>query len=261
MQDKFSLEFEHLGQSGVLITSNKIKILVDPYLSNSVQELDSSDLERKVVSRYQPNEMKNIDWILITHDHLDHCDPHTLPLLAQNNPQSKFIGPKTVRKILLKWNILPERILYPPSNPLHLGSGISVRATPAAHPELKYDDEGLPVAVGWLFEYQSSKIYMAGDTSVCQELIDSLEKFKPIDVAVLPVNEDNFYRRRRGIIGNMSIREAFQLALDIEAKSLVPVHWDLFEANSASPDEIQAVYKSSDHWSFDLCMHIDEISI
>ena len=88
-----------------------------------------------------------------------------------------------------------------------------------------------------------------------------MKKFNPIDIAFLPVNEDNFYRRKRGIVGNMSIREAFQFAIDINIKKLVPVHWDLFEANSVSPDEIKAVFNHLDELPFDLIMSINDLSI
>ena len=45
-------------------------------------------------------------------------------------------------------------------------------------------------------DISSQKKYFAGDTSVCNYLIKYLAKFKPIDIAVLPVNEDNFYKRK-----------------------------------------------------------------
>jgi hypothetical protein len=38
----------------------------------------------------------------------------------------------------------------------------------------------------------------------------------PIDVAFLPMNERSFFRKRRGIIGNMSVREAFAMAAERE---------------------------------------------
>ena len=43
-------------------------------------------------------------------------------------------------------------------------------------------------------------------------VIDALNALAPIAVAILPVNEFNFFRSRQGIVGNMSVREAFGLA-------------------------------------------------
>ena len=49
-----------------------------------------------------------------------------------------------------------------------------------------------------------------------------------IDLAILPIN---------GKVGNMSGREAAQLAKDIGAKIVIPCHYDMFEFNTADPAE------------------------
>ena len=242
---------EHLGQTGLRIDSGNFTVLVDPYLSNSVQELDASDLVRQVAIPYQPHELTMVDWVLITHEHMDHCDPHTLPILAEASPQACFIGPLSVRKQLEQWGISGERIMHALPEAFDLGGGISVKAIPAAHPKIRFDQDGQPQSVGYLFMHQGRSLYLAGDTSVCDELLEILKDVGPIDIALLPVNEDNFFRRRRGIVGNMTIREAFGLAAEVGIRSVVPVHWDMFAVNGASPEEINAVYKS-DSWPFEL---------
>jgi L-ascorbate 6-phosphate lactonase len=243
--------FEHLGQTGLRIDLGSLTVLVDPYLSHSVQELDAPDLIRQVPIPYQPRELRSVDWVLITHDHLDHCDPHTIPVLAEANPQANFIGPLSVRKQLGQWGIEDNRIIPAPAEQLDLGEGLLVQAIPAAHPRIRFDQDDQPHAVGYLFNHLGRTLYVAGDTSVCEELLDELKRVGPIDAALLPVNEDNFFRRRRGIVGNMSIREAFGLAAELGIKRVAAVHWDMFAVNSASPDEIDAVY-SLGAWPFDL---------
>ena len=213
-------------------------------MSNSVQELDSSDLIRQIPIPHHPNELTEIDWVLITHDHMDHCDPHTLPALAQASPQARFMGPLAVRKQLVSWGISKHRIQQASLEDYELCSDLLVRSIPAAHPKLRIDQDFQPHTVGYLFCYKNKKLYLAGDTSVCDELIDELKQLGPIEIALLPVNEDNYFRRRRGIIGNMSLRDAFGLAAEVGIKSVMPVHWDMFAINSTTPDEIQAVYNS-----------------
>ena len=121
----------------------------------------------------------------------------------------------------------------------------------AAHPTICHDEYGLPQSVGYMFSYNDRVLYVAGDTSVCDEMIEILKGLPPIDVALLPVNEDNFFRRRRGIVGNMSVREAFELAREVKIKEVIPVHWDMFACNSTSQGEIMGVYNSID-WPFEL---------
>lgn len=261
MSKKKTIIFEHLGQTGLFIRTRNLKILIDPYLSNSVEEIDSSDLKRLIPIPYNPNELKEIDFVLITHNHLDHCDPKTIPQIFSHNPNVKFIGPTPVRKLLDKWGIPKNSIIIPSFKRIKLDDEFSINPVPAAHPQISYDLDKVPNCLGWLLEFNAIKIYVAGDTCLCDELINFMKKFEIIDIGLLPVNEDNYYRRKRGIIGNMSIREAFQFAIDINIRKLVPVHWDLFEANSVSPDEIKAVYKSHNKLPFDLVMSINELSI
>ena len=85
-------------------------------------------------------------------------------------------------------------------------------------------------------------------------LVKKLKKCEIIDLCFLPVNEDNYYRRRKGIVGNMSIRDAFGLANELAVKELVPIHWDMFEVNSTTPEEIYAVFNSYD-WNFKLSLN------
>lgn len=245
------LRLESLGQSGLKIDLNNLTILVDPYLSNSVELLDSPDMRRQADIPYRPNELIDVDWILITHDHLDHCDPYTIPALSYASPHAQFLGPPPVIHKLIQWGIEDIRIKIAPTEWFILGQGLSVKAFPAAHPKIRLDADGHFQAVGWMFKLDDRKLYVAGDTSLCDELLIALKKELPIQAALLPVNEDNFFRRRRGIIGNMSIREAFGLAEELNISLIAPVHWDLFEINNALHDEIYAVYKGY-HWNFKL---------
>ena len=249
-----------LGQSGLLINHDQTNIIVDPYLSNSVEIIDSKDYKRLIPIPILPEEVKDINYILITHEHIDHCDPHTIPKLSIANPNAIFIGPKIVRENLLKWGIRKEQIIKSKDEIISLSNTLSLKTIPAAHPQIKFDDLGQPLAVGWLIVSKTKKVYISGDTSLCDDVIDSLKPFSPIDLAILPVNEDNYFRRKVGIIGNMSIREAFGFAEEIQASRVAPVHWDMFESNSTNPEEIISVYNCR-NWSFSLLIDLKEIRI
>jgi L-ascorbate metabolism protein UlaG (beta-lactamase superfamily) len=62
------------------------------------------------------------------------------------------------------------------------------------------------------------------------------EKLRPfgVDVALLPINGRAPEWR---VAGNVSGPEATQLGRDIEAKLVIPCHFDMFEFNTASPAE------------------------
>lgn len=231
-----------LGQSGCRLEFPGATVYLDPYLSNSVQELDAPDLARLRPAPYPPSAVTDADWVLITHEHIDHCDPHTLPSLAQASPQARFAGPTPVLALLQRWGVAAGRCVPARESWLEIAPGLRLHAVPAAHPSIERDGEGNLRCVGFVLEHRGRRVYLAGDTSVCEELLVALGAFDGIDIALLPVNERNYFRDRRGIIGNMSIREAFLLACETGIRKVVPVHWDMFNVNSVSPDEIQAVY-------------------
>ncbi len=243
MSNSLCIPTQVLGQSGCKLQFSNCTIYLDPYLSNSVQELDAPDLERLQPIPFLPESVVDADKVLITHEHIDHCDPHTIPKLANASPQARFICPVTVYKHLIEWGIDKSRIILASEDWIELEANLSVRAVPAAHPEIIRDGNGNLACVGYLLKYFDKLIYLAGDTCVKQEIIDILVENGPINTAFLPVNEHNFFRGRRGIIGNMSVREAFQFAEEIKAKQVVAVHWDMFAINAVEPDEIRLIHK------------------
>ena len=74
---------------------------------------------------------------------------------------------------------------------------------------------------------------MVADIAIVDWWVEKLRPFG-IDVALLPINGRAPERR---VPGNLFGREAAQLARDIEAKLVIPCHFDMFEFNTASPDE------------------------
>jgi len=232
-----------LGQSGCRLDFPGATIYLDPYLSNSVQILDAQDLERKLPIPIAPEKVTDADIVLITHEHIDHCDPHTLPLLANASPQARFFGPSPVLAKLHNWGIDTRRCTLAVESWIDLAPQLRVKAIPAAHPEIERDTTGNLTAVGYLLDYDGQKLYLAGDTSAQQEIIEALVAHGPVHTAFLPVNEHNFFRGRRGIIGNMSVREAFQFAQEISIKQVAAVHWDMFAINAVDPDEIRLIHQ------------------
>ena len=247
------MDIERIGQSGLQIKYLGQVIYVDPYLSNSVQILDSSDLERLLPIPFKAEEVNDADWILITHDHIDHCDPMTIPEIANKSPCSKFLGPAPVIEKLIDWGVSGDRVYLANKSKCLLFDGLEVDVIPAAHPLIECDNNHDLLCVGYILNTQYEKVYISGDTVVKQSILDLVKKLGPIDTVILPVNESNFFRERRGIIGNMSVREAFGFAEEVGAKKMIPVHWDMFAENSVSQDEIRLIYMQMNP-SFELCL-------
>ena len=76
-------------------------------------------------------------------------------------------------------------------------------------------------------------IYHSGDTLWNDAIVEQVKRFA-IDVALLPINGD---RPERRVAGNLNGPEAARLAKAAGARVVIPCHYDMFEFNTASPDE------------------------
>jgi len=95
------------------------------------------------------------------------------------------------------------------------------------------DERGRAKCLGYVLQFGGWTIYHSGDTVRYEGMAEKLRPFGT-DVALLPINGRAPERR---IPGNLFGREAAQLAKDIGAKLVIPCHFEMFEFNSASPDE------------------------
>jgi L-ascorbate 6-phosphate lactonase len=233
-----------LGQVGYRFEFGATAAYVDPYLSDYVERVEGPELRRLSPIPFPPETVRDADWVLITHAHIDHCDPMTVVPLSNSSPNCRFIGPAPVIAALKEHGLQDTRLVSTSEKYwFDLSDDLRVIAVPAAHPAVVRDGKKCAQCVGYVFEYRGRRIYHAGDTSVADELLARLKELAPIEIAFLPVNERNYFRDRRGIIGNMTIREAFALAEEIGVQTVVPVHWDMFAPNCVPRAEIELVYE------------------
>jgi L-ascorbate metabolism protein UlaG (beta-lactamase superfamily) len=159
------------------------------------------------------------------------------------SPQARVVGPYEVIAALVAEGMTAERGIAVSEDALRINDTLTVIPLPAAHPQVERDAGGHFRCLGFVIKFRGKRIFHSGDTSPDDLTIAGLRGLAPIDVALLPINEKNFYRDKAGIIGNMSIREAFGMAEDMSAKVVVPMHYDMFKPNQAYLDELAVVYR------------------
>jgi L-ascorbate metabolism protein UlaG (beta-lactamase superfamily) len=221
-----------------------LTLYIDPYLSESVAEQFGEHLRRQVPPPLAPNEVKDADWVLITHEHLDHLDPKTLEGISRASAGCRVICPAAWVESVIACGFPRDRVQVVSEDWLPLNSEVSVRAVPAAHPHVERDANGHLLRVGYVLRFPGVTVYHAGDTSPDDAILAALRSCGPVDIALLPINERNFYRDREGILGNMSVREAMAFATELGVGLLVPIHWDLFAPNSVLPEEVTLLHRA-----------------
>lgn len=225
-----------LGQSGFLIKSATGRVLLDPYLSDSLtRKYEHTDKPHVRMTRQAiaPGELRHIDVITSSHNHTDHLDADTLIHLFEANPDAKFIIPEANRAFVV------DRLQCDASRPLGLADGdslaigdISISAVPAAHNEIDRDDQGRCRYLGFVVRIGGVTLFHSGDTLRYPGMAEILQPFA-VDVALLPINGN---RPERRVAGNLFGDEAAQLAHDIGARLVVPCHYEMFEFNTEPPD-------------------------
>jgi L-ascorbate 6-phosphate lactonase len=226
-----------LGQSGVVVRSRETTVVIDPYLTDSVGKEFGPALHRLVPVPVLPRALVPVTAVVVTHEHLDHFDPDTLAPMAAANPSCAFYCPR--------W--LCERLSAVVGREAHalgeaewhsVGPSFAIRAIPAAHPTVERDPAGALVRMGVAIEAGGQLLVHVGDTSPNEDAVRAVRAIGTPALAMLPVNERNHYRERAGILGNMSLQEAFQFAAELRARILAPIHWDMFGPNSVHESEI-----------------------
>jgi L-ascorbate metabolism protein UlaG (beta-lactamase superfamily) len=248
-----------IGQSGFLIQWQGRHLLLDPYLSDSLtRKYAQTDkphvrMTRRVIA---PDRLNFIDLVTSSHNHTDHLDGETLGPLLRANPNLKLIAPEANR------DFIAERLGIAPSQPIGLDAGQSaalagftLTGVPAAHETIEKDAQGRCRFLGYVIQFGGWTLYHSGDTIWEDAILAALAPWR-LDLMFLPINGRH---PSRGVAGNLNGREAARFAKMAGTQLVIPCHYEMFEFNTARPDEfIQAatdlgqpyrVLRAGERWS------------
>jgi L-ascorbate metabolism protein UlaG (beta-lactamase superfamily) len=232
-----------LGQAGFWIETGTHRLLVDPYLSDSLARKhagEAIDYRRMEPPPFVPGELPRPDLVLVTHAHTDHMDPDTLGPLAGRFPGLPFVVPASKLDIA-RQRIGPAArlIAADAGDTLTPLDGVTVMVFPASHETLECDSMGRHVFLGYGLAAGEHRIYHSGDCIPFAGLVEKVMSFAP-DYALLPVNGRDSQRLAAGVPGNFTLGEAIALAIKSKARFLLPHHFGMFAINTLDETEIDA---------------------
>ena len=196
-----------LGQAGLLFeTENKI-IMVDPYLSDSVEKINPRNKRRVPVDKSFFNVKPDI--IVLTHNHLDHTDPDTLKYYISENSNTLVLASENAwRPVRKLFGGINNYVMFTRHSEWTEGN-IKFTAVKAEH-----SDEN---AIGFIMEAEGKKYYVTGDTLYNKNIFSDLPE--GIDYVFLPIN---------GRGNNMNMEDGKRFCEQIGAKA-IPLHCGLFD--------------------------------
>ena len=243
-----------LGQSGYLLQWKGKRVLLDPYLSDSLtKKYAATDKPHTRMSErvIDPALLTGISIVSSSHNHTDHLDAETLIPVLRNNPGIQFLIPEANRAFVA------DRVQCDTDFPtgLHQGSQITIgeftfSGIPAKHNEIERDEKGNCRFMGYVIQFGGWSIYHSGDTLWFDEMTDLLTPYH-VDVALLPINGNDPARK---VAGNLDVKEAAELGKAIGAGIVIPCHYDMFSFNTANPDDFAKEAKRNGQ-SFQVLQH------
>ena len=233
-----------LGQAGFLLDSGRHRLLIDPYLSDSLAQKyrdRGPSHERMMPVPIEIDEMPPLDFILCTHHHTDHLDAATLGPLARRFAQLRLVVPRASLKLAQdRTGLDPERFIgMDAGETLILDDAIEVQAVRAAHEDLQRDGQGHHLFLGYGLGVNGIRVFHSGDTIPYAGQVEEVRALAA-DLALLPVNGRSPALAAAGIAGNFTLDEAVELASSCGICAVLAHHYGLFAFNTLAPETIDA---------------------
>lgn len=199
-------------------------------LGHSGFRLETSD--QKLSWAHDPYDVSGVepvDYIFVSHEHYDHCDPPSIRQLLK--PKGKIIVPKVCETELREFAEHLEVVDDTQKHPL---GDLKYWVVPAYNtnkfrtPAEVFHPQGQG-GVGFIVELNNKRYYHAGDTDVIPEM----ENLKKITVAFLPISGTYV----------MTADEAIEAAEKIEPKLVIPMHYGKILGSVAEAIRFQNLLK------------------
>lgn len=207
----------YFGHSFFKVVFPDITVLFDPYISASCQK--GGDFKRLVQCSAKESDFKNIDLILISHEHFDHFDKDFVEKVAKKSNSCVVSAHELLQQFnLSKYQLHPIRM----NETINL-RGAEIKAIAVHHPTAFYP-------LGYLVTNKGKSVFHAGDT----DLIDDFSGISP-DVALLPI----------GGTYTMDVVDAVRAVKTMKPRFAVPMHYNTFKMIVQDPREFKQKIEKS----------------
>jgi len=211
-----------LGHASVLMEIDGVRILTDPVLSERASPFQFAGPARLHPVPLAMPQWKNIDAVVISHDHFDHLDMDTTRQLARGGTHF-FVG-LGIGAHLRRWDVPAAQIHEMDWWDQTVFKGVTIHCTPARHYSGRKSMDNSTLWASWMLKGPAHSAYYSGDTGYAPHLKAIRERLGAPDLAMIKV----------GAYGDtwldihMHPEAAVQSHKDLGAAVMLPVHWATF---------------------------------
>lgn len=208
-----------MGHSSYFMQIDGKKILVDPVFCGNASPVSFTTKAFDGADLYTTDDIPNIDYLIISHDHWDHLDYETVKKL---NPKVKqVITGLGTGEHFEYWNYNPAKIIELDwGENFDLGNGFKVYAETARHFSGRAFMRNQAIWASFVFETPSKKIYIGGDSGFDDHYEKIGKKHGGFDLAIL---ENGQYNKDWRYI-HMMPEEFLVASKNLNAKRVIAVH-------------------------------------
>ncbi|SDR02523.1 L-ascorbate metabolism protein UlaG, beta-lactamase superfamily [Chryseobacterium soldanellicola] len=215
--------FVWLGHSSYYMQTDGISFLVDPVLSLYGSPFKFFNKAFAGADIFKPEDMPDLDYLIITHDHYDHLDYPTIK--AIKNRVETVILPLGVGAHLEKWGYEEHQIIEEEwGGEAVLKNNIKIIYTPARHFSGRKFKRNGTLWTSYVLETPTKKMFLGGDSGYDTHFKMIGEKYGPFDYAII---ENGQYNQAWKYIHALP-EDVIQASIDVNAKNIIPVHSSKF---------------------------------
>lgn len=211
------------GHSSYFMQLHGKTVLVDPVFSGNASPSKFTTASFSGSDIYSADDLPEIDYLLLTHDHYDHLDYHTIRKIKPRVKQ--VITGLGVGAHLEHWGYNAQTIQEKDWNEtLAFNDGFTLHTAPARHFSGRGFKRNRSLWLSFILSTPGLKIFIGGDSGYDEHFKMIGNNHGPFDLAIL---ENGQYNQDWKYI-HMMPEEVVQAAIDLRAKWLLPVHWSKF---------------------------------
>lgn len=217
--DKNQDVFIWLGHSSYYLQTDGVSFLIDPVLSLYGSPFKYFNKAFKGSDVFKPEDIPDLDYLVITHDHFDHLDYPTVKSIRSRT--GKVIVPLGVGAHFERWGYPENKLIEEEwGTETELKNNIKLIFTPARHFSGRRVKQNDTLWTSYVLDTPTKKIFLGGDSGYDTHFKMIGEKYGPFDYAIL---ENGQYGEAWRYIHTLP-EDVIQAAIDVKAEHIIPVH-------------------------------------